>query len=85
MPFPAEEETNIDRRLDAIVRAAGGDEAAEGTTLRAVLFGVGLGTIAGVAFAPGLFHAPWLGWAAGGVVGGTLGAMWSRLWGSRNP
>ena len=73
----------VDPRLDEIMRAARQPVDGEGAAVRAVLLGAGLGMIAGVAFAPGLFHAPWLSWAAGGVMGGALGALWSRAWGSR--
>lgn len=76
-------EEAVDRRLDEIARAAHGPDNGEGRLLRAVLFGVGLGAIVGVAFASELFHSLWLGWAGGGVLGGVSGALWSRAWGPR--
>jgi hypothetical protein len=73
----------VDRRLDEIVRTAETATAIEDSTVRNVLLGVGIGAVAGVAFAPGMFDASWVGWAVGGAMGGVAAALWSRAWGLR--
>ncbi len=79
--LPADAE--VDRRLDEIARRARAAEVAEDATVRNVLFGVGVGAIAGVAFSPRLFDASWVSWAVGGTMGGLAAALWSRAWGLR--
>lgn len=76
-------ESEVDRRLDEIARRARAAEVADDATVRNVLFGVGVGAIAGVAFSPGLFDASWVSWAVGGTMGGLAAALWSRAWGLR--
>lgn len=76
-------ESEVDRRLDEIARRARAAEVADHATVRNVLFGVGVGAIAGVAFSPGLFDASWVSWAVGGTMGGLAAALWSRAWGLR--
>lgn len=73
-------ESAVDRRLDEIARRARAAEFADDATVRNVLFGVGVGAIAGVAFSPGLFDASWVSWAVGGTMGGLAAALWSRAW-----
>lgn len=87
-PFEADDreqasESAIDRRLTEIARRARAAEVADDATVRNVLFGVGVGAIAGVAFSPGLFDASWVSWAVGGTMGGLAAALWSRAWGLR--
>lgn len=88
LPFDGDDggipsESAIDRRLDEIARRARAAEGADDATVRNVLFGVGVGAIAGVAFSPALFDASWVSWAVGGTMGGLAAALWSRAWGLR--